>query len=1280
MNQRPFESQLQPNDPEKTSQDKGPRWQMLRDSVLAELSLTLHDLHRAEAQDGKGDPEESFWLALARLKFLNEAPSEIRPGWIEYVKKITDNLAISDARRALLEAELLYSTAANPDVICRFDVAMQRAKDEGRIDIELLACRRVTHCLQAQGSVTIASLLLKRSQDLLEQYWKGRDLVAKANPEDRSDQIRVLSLLTESYALDSAAEPARFVEGMLRGVLETTQSTRGVLILNVSTENSLVAEAIRQKGEIVVLLKPEEESGNLAPLSIIDHVIRTSEAACWQDALPPDGEEDPYFKSHSIPFASCCLPIRRHPNCTGALYLESERSIPEGSMAILEWVASQAAVSIENAILYQELHQENQERKRVEEALRENEWLLQSVLDNSPAVIYVKDREGRYLSVNRSFAELFEDPSQDFVGKTDHELFTQDRADAYRAFDRRVMETGKTEQREEVAYLPDGSHIYVSIKTPLRDAEGNIQGICGITTDITGLRKGEEALRKTEQDYLALVDSIDGIVWEADARTWEFSYVSKRAERLLGYPVENWLEDPEFWADHIHPEDREATVNYCVATTAAKQNHDFVYRMIAADGRVLWLRDIVNVVLENDEPVKIRGIMVDITAERNALEALRTSQQLLQSVIDNSTAIVYVKDANGRYELVNHQFMKLFGDGAPSVIGKSDYDVFERTQAKAYREIDQRVIQEKRVIEAEETATLADGIHHYISIKSPLFDESGNAFAMCGISTDVTEDRRLTEQIRLLQTITLEIVESDSLESALEVILRQVCEKTGWVFGQAWIPRRQEEILDCGPAWFVPDPKIQQFRNHCIAQAYPKGKALPGYVWETFSPVWVKDVTADATNTRMPYSQRADFKVAFGVPIVVEEELIAIIEFFMREERREDDRIVSLITSIAAQLGLVIQRKRAEEAQLRLAKIIDISADAIIILDEDLRIVSFNRGAEQVFGYSAAEAIGQFLNLLIPHRIRDIHGTWVQRFAESKADILNQTEVQGLRHDGTEFPADATVTKLTDGGRISFAVFLRDATERKRTEDEIRSLNEDLERRVQDRTAELVSVNKELEAFCYSVSHDLRSPLRSIDGFSQLLIQELGDRLSADGQDYLSRTRAAAQRMGILIDALLGLSRVTRVSMRTEEVDLSKLALAVAADLNRTNQDRKVQFHASPNLTARGDGTLLRIAFENLIGNAWKYTGKKSAAKVEFGAVESPDHGTVFYVKDNGAGFDMNYAHNLFVPFSRLHSDASFEGTGVGLATIQRIIERHGGQVWAEGREGEGATFFFTLP
>lgn len=279
---------------------------------------------------------------------------------------------------------------------------------------------------------------------------------------------------------------------------------------------------------------------------------------------------------------------------------------------------------------------------------------------------------------------------------------------------------------------------------------------------------------------------------------------------------------------------------------------------------------------------------------------------------------------------------------------------------------------------------------------------------------------------------------------------------------------------------------------------------------------------------------------------------------------------------------------------------------------------------------------------------------------------------------GTLLMSSAPIRNF-DGTIIGGISMFWDITERKQTEQKIRDLNQQLEQRVQERTAQLEATNRELEAFSYSVSHDLRAPLRVIDGFSKALLMFYQDQLDDRAKHYLNRIRANSLRMGELIDDLLSLSRLTRSQIQRTEVNLSAIASEIMAELYQTAPERNVKFISTPGLMAMGDMRLLRILLENLLNNAWKYTSRQPKAEISFGAITTPNGKLAYFVKDNGAGFDMTYANKLFGAFQRLHSEAEFPGTGIGLATVKRIIHKHGGQIWAESAVNQGATFYFTL-
>ena len=363
----------------------------------------------------------------------------------------------------------------------------------------------------------------------------------------------------------------------------------------------------------------------------------------------------------------------------------------------------------------------------------------------------------------------------------------------------------------------------------------------------------------------------------------------------------------------------------------------------------------------------------------------------------------------------------------------------------------------------------------------------------------------------------------------------------------------------------------------------------------------------------------------------------------------------------------ISERKKAEQQRASLAALVESSDDAIIGKSLQGIVLSWNEGAHRLFGYAAKEIIGRSISLIIP---RDRVTEFAKILQLVAAGEVQRIETVRRRKDGSLVDVSLTISPVRDtaGRVVSIAKVARDVTERRRNERELARAKE---------TAEAAS--RELEAFSYSVAHDLRAPLRGMNGFAQVLLDAYKDKFDAEGQDWLNEILLNANRMGALIDALLSLSRVTRSELHREIVDLSQLARVALVSLEEQDPERNVASTVQDELTVDADPALVRALLENLLGNAWKFTSKLERAQISVGMDERAGE-RVFHVRDNGAGFDMAYAQKLFAPFQRLHQNREFAGTGIGLATVQRIVHRHGGRIWAEGRTGEGATFYFTMP
>lgn len=516
-----------------------------------------------------------------------------------------------------------------------------------------------------------------------------------------------------------------------------------------------------------------------------------------------------------------------------------------------------------------------------------------------------------------------------------------------------------------------------------------------------------------------------------------------------------------------------------------------------------------------------RELEGEVAERKQAQELLRESQQRLQAILDNSFAVIYLKDAQGRYLLVNRRYETLFHVQRDEVLGKTDADIFPPTMAEAFRANDARALKSTDALTIEEIAPQDDGLHTFISVKFPLRDALGEAYGVCGISTDITERKRAEQQLR-------------NSHAALE------------------------------------------FAHH------------------------------------------------------------------------------------------------------RLRGIIEGTHDRIAALDTRYCFLTFNTAYREAFrrDFGKDIAIGMRLSDPLGHVPDEQEEQLIAWARALRGEVFTVARAMRSGNELRHFEVSFSPIRDEQGDLLGAAQHIRDVTERQRAEDERARLLAE----VANRNGLLEAANKELEAFSYSVSHDLRAPLRHIDGFAGLMQRTALPKLDAKEQRHLSLIIESAKRMGRLIDDLLDFSRMGRAELRQDTVDMNALVRTVLRELEPDTQGRGVEWRIGELPAVPGDGSLLRQVWSNLLANALKYSRPRALAVIEVGCENDKPGETIFFVRDNGVGFEMKYASHLFGVFQRLHRPEEFEGTGIGLANVRRIVARHGGRTWAEGQPDAGATMWFTLP
>lgn len=744
-----------------------------------------------------------------------------------------------------------------------------------------------------------------------------------------------------------------------------------------------------------------------------------------------------------------------------------------------------------------------------------------------------------------------------------------------------------------------------------------------------------------------------------------FQRVNPAFERILGYPAEALLDHSCF--EFIHPEDQERTRQAMAQLAQGIDLLQFENRYRCQDGTWRWLA--WNCPAPPAGSALIYAVARDVTDQKATEQRLRASEERLRSLMELSSDWYWEQDEHFRFvglsDLVEHGS----GFGVNEHLGKTRWELPTLGMTDADWAAHQAVLAAHQPFyDLEFRRPDVHGTPVYVSISGrPIFDPQGRFAGYCGIGKNVTA-RRLAE---------LEVQrQRKELQQIFDAVQAQV--------------------------WYV-DTQARVVRHNRFAEM-ATGLGMEQVVGKTFLELDLlqeyaqslhQDITAvlrsaaPRLGTVTSYSRQGESRWASidKVPTFdADGKLLGVIVFIyditalkQAEEsiRRLNEELEDRVRARTTQLVVTYEALRDSEERFRSTFAQAAVGMAHVALDG--RFIVVNQKLCDILGFTREELLVRtFHEITHPEDLQPDLGYLHRLLAD---EITSFTlEKRYLRPNGRYIWANLTVALVRDamGFPKYFISVVEDITQRKQAEEVIRTLNAELEERVRERTAQLSAVNKELEAFSYSVSHDLRAPLRAIDGFSQALLEDYPECLDHTGTHYLHRIRAASQRMGLLIDDLLQLSRVTRHVLSRMPVQLSTLVDQILAELRASHPTRQVTCTVTPGVVAVADPNLIRIVLFNLLENAWKYTSKHAQARIEFGLLPATDL-PVYFVRDDGAGFDMAYADKLFGAFQRLHRAKEFEGTGIGLATVERIVHRHGGRIWAEGEVERGATFYFTL-
>jgi len=961
-------------------------------------------------------------------------------------------------------------------------------------------------------------------------------------------------------------------------------------------------------------------------------------------------------------------------------------------------VLARAQVSILNAELEQRVKQrtaalqsEIAERTAAEAAAKENlatrtaalkELADQKFALDQHAIVAVTDVQGTITYVNDKFCTISQYAEDELIGQNHRILNSGTHSNEFFQQMYHTIAKGKVWHGEIKNRAKDGSFYWVATTiVPTLSSEGKPRQYVAIRADITERKRAEEAVKESlvaseaalkeladqkfalDQHAIVAVTDVRGTITYVNDKFCSISKFSK--DELIG-------QNHRILNSSYHPKEFFQEMYTSIAN--GKVWHGEIKNR-AKDGSIYWVdTTIVPFMSREGKPRQYVAIRADITERKQAEAALHDSQERFRLLLDGvKDYAIYMLDPEGHVISWNAGAARLKGYGNEEILGKHFacfYTPEDRETDKPSRELQESLSRGR--FEEQSQRVRKDGSTFWANVViTPMYDDSGRLRGFSKVARDITE-RKLAEDALIESLATSERALKDLADQKFALDQHAIVAVTD-VHGT--ISYVNDKF--CTISQYSRDELIGQ--NHRILNSGNHPKEFFQQMYHTIAKgkVWHGEIKNRAKDGSIYW---VDTTI---VPTLSTEgkprQYVAI-----RADITERKRAADILDEQTKELS---RSQQALEGQsFMLQSVLDNMAEGLIAADEQGKFLIWNRAAERIVGYGPAdistEKWSEHYGSYLPDGVTPfpserlplvcaIHGE-----ASTAEIFLRSPKIT----EGAWIEASGSPLRGKDGAVHGGVVAFRDITQRKADEREILKLNNELEHRVVERTAQLETANKELEAFSYSVSHDLRAPLRHIGGFSKLLVEEFGPTLDPAAQRYVERIQVGAQRMGLLVDELLNLARIGRHSLNRYPVMLNVIVAEVIAILEPESEGRQVEWLIADLPAVECDPVLVRQVFQNLLANALKFTRPRARAVIEVSRIENEGDGQpVLMVRDNGVGFDMKYVDKLFGVFQRLHRPEDFEGTGIGLATVQRIVQKHGGRAWTEGTLDKGAAFYFTL-